>query len=169
MTLKLQNLRLLCAAALAVGIGVPYTAGGWAETSSTVETSATEQASFASHPVLAALDAQASSTAEGEAVLPRDWGDSPPGQWNSNEFTQLAVPPAEAGDPLARLPDGAVVTPAQPLTAEELLGANREEVPISYRETADIMNVSEANVKVLIFRARQAVKNQIDKIENYGL
>ncbi len=39
----------------------------------------------------------------------------------------------------------------------------------SYRETADIMNVSEANVKVLIFRARQAVKNQIDKIENYGL
>ncbi len=39
----------------------------------------------------------------------------------------------------------------------------------SYRETADIMNVSEANVKVLIFRARQAVKNIIDKIENYGL
>lgn len=39
----------------------------------------------------------------------------------------------------------------------------------SYRETADIMNVSEANVKVLIFRARQAVKNKIDKIENYGL
>lgn len=39
----------------------------------------------------------------------------------------------------------------------------------SYRETADIMNVSEANVKVLIFRARQAVKNQIDKIESYGL
>ena len=39
----------------------------------------------------------------------------------------------------------------------------------SYRETADIMNVSEANVKVLIFRARQAVKKQIDKIENYGL
>ena len=31
------------------------------------------------------------------------------------------------------------------------------------------MNVSEANVKVLIFRARQAVKNKIDKIENYGL
>ena len=39
----------------------------------------------------------------------------------------------------------------------------------SYRETADIMNVSEANVKVLIFRARQTVKNKIDKIENYGL
>ena len=36
----------------------------------------------------------------------------------------------------------------------------------SYRETADIMNVSEANVKVLIFRARQAVKNKINTLNN---
>lgn len=39
----------------------------------------------------------------------------------------------------------------------------------SYQETADIMDITEANVKVLIYRARQAVKKQLEKIENYGL
>lgn len=39
----------------------------------------------------------------------------------------------------------------------------------SYREVADIMGISEDNVKVTIFRARKAVKQQYDKFENYGL
>ena len=39
----------------------------------------------------------------------------------------------------------------------------------SYREIATIMEVSEEVVKVTLFRARQAIKKQYDKIENYGL
>ena len=39
----------------------------------------------------------------------------------------------------------------------------------SYSEIAEITGLTEANVKVLIFRARQAIKKQFEKIENYGL
>lgn len=39
----------------------------------------------------------------------------------------------------------------------------------SYREIATIMGVSEEVVKVTLFRARQAIREQYDKIENYGL
>lgn len=42
-----------------------------------------------------------------------------------------------------------------------------EEKP--YREIATIMGVSEEVVKVTLFRARQAIRKQYDKIENYGL
>lgn len=55
--------------------------------------------------------------------------------------------------------------PEQQRTALQL----REIEGLSYREVADMMNISEANVKVIIFRARQAIKKQFDKIENYGL
>ena len=39
----------------------------------------------------------------------------------------------------------------------------------TYRETADIMGITEENVKVLIHRARQAIRQKYDKIDNYGL
>lgn len=39
----------------------------------------------------------------------------------------------------------------------------------SYREIATIMGVTEEVVKVTLFRARQAIRKQYDKIENYGL
>ena len=39
----------------------------------------------------------------------------------------------------------------------------------SYRETANAMGETEDNIKVLIFRARQAIRKQYEKIENYGL
>ena len=39
----------------------------------------------------------------------------------------------------------------------------------TYRETADVMGETEDNVKVLIFRARQAIRKQYEKIEKYGL
>ncbi len=39
----------------------------------------------------------------------------------------------------------------------------------SYREVADIMGITEENVKVTLFRARQAIRKQYEKIENYGL
>lgn len=39
----------------------------------------------------------------------------------------------------------------------------------SYHEIATIMGVSEEVVKVTLFRARQAIRKQYDKIENYGL
>lgn len=39
----------------------------------------------------------------------------------------------------------------------------------SYREIATIMGVSEEVVKVTLFRARQTIRKQYDKIENYGL
>ena len=39
----------------------------------------------------------------------------------------------------------------------------------SYREIATIMGVSEEVVKVTLFRARQAIRKQYNKIENYGL
>lgn len=39
----------------------------------------------------------------------------------------------------------------------------------SYREIAAILDVTEAQVKVTLFRARQAVRTQYEKIENYGL
>lgn len=37
------------------------------------------------------------------------------------------------------------------------------------RETADIMGVSEENVKVMLFRARKAVREAYEKLENNGL
>lgn len=39
----------------------------------------------------------------------------------------------------------------------------------SYKEIADITGQSEAQVKVNIFRARQYIRKQIEKKENYGL
>lgn len=39
----------------------------------------------------------------------------------------------------------------------------------SYRETAEVLNVTEENVKVLIFRARQALRREYERIEQYGL
>lgn len=39
----------------------------------------------------------------------------------------------------------------------------------TYREIGDIMNLSEEQVKVYLFRARQKVKVQFSKIEGYGL
>lgn len=39
----------------------------------------------------------------------------------------------------------------------------------TYREVADIMGITEDNVKVTLHRARQAVRQQYLKIENYGL
>jgi len=39
----------------------------------------------------------------------------------------------------------------------------------SYREVADIMGITEANVKVTLFRARQTVREQYLRIERYGL
>lgn len=39
----------------------------------------------------------------------------------------------------------------------------------SYRETAELMGITEDNVKVIIHRARQLLRKQYEKIENYGL
>lgn len=39
----------------------------------------------------------------------------------------------------------------------------------SYRETADILGISEDQVKVNLFRARQWIKRQFEKIDAYGL
>ena len=39
----------------------------------------------------------------------------------------------------------------------------------SYKEIAEILNISEDQVKVNIFRARQAIKNKYQQIEGYGL
>lgn len=39
----------------------------------------------------------------------------------------------------------------------------------SYREIADILGVSEEQVKVNLFRARRWIKEQYEKIESYGL
>ena len=38
-----------------------------------------------------------------------------------------------------------------------------------YKEIADILGITEEQVKVNIFRARQAVKQRFQKIEQYGL
>lgn len=39
----------------------------------------------------------------------------------------------------------------------------------SYKEIAEIMHLSEEQVKVNLFRARQKIKNRYTKIDNYGL
>ena len=39
----------------------------------------------------------------------------------------------------------------------------------SYKEIAGVLNISEEQVKVNIFRARQAVKQKFNEIEKYGL
>lgn len=39
----------------------------------------------------------------------------------------------------------------------------------SYKEVAEVLAISEEQVKVNIFRARQAIKQQFSKIDNYGL
>jgi RNA polymerase sigma-70 factor (ECF subfamily) len=39
----------------------------------------------------------------------------------------------------------------------------------TYREIAAIMSISEEQVKVNIFRARQTIKQQFSKADNYGL
>ena len=38
-----------------------------------------------------------------------------------------------------------------------------------YKEIADILGISEDQVKVNIFRARQAIKKKYQEIEGYGL
>lgn len=37
------------------------------------------------------------------------------------------------------------------------------------KETAEIIGISEQDVKVTLFRARQAIRNKLQKLENYGL
>ena len=39
----------------------------------------------------------------------------------------------------------------------------------SYKEIAEILDISEEQVKVNIFRARQSVKEKFQKLDNYGL
>ncbi len=39
----------------------------------------------------------------------------------------------------------------------------------SYKEIAQIMEVTEEQVKVNIYRARQAIKEKYKNLENYGL
>ena len=39
----------------------------------------------------------------------------------------------------------------------------------SYKEIAEVMGITEEQVKVNLFRARQKVKQQFMNIENYGL
>ena len=39
----------------------------------------------------------------------------------------------------------------------------------SYKEISQILNISEEQVKISIFRARQTLKSKFDKLENYGL
>ena len=39
----------------------------------------------------------------------------------------------------------------------------------SYKDIADIMNITEEQVKVNIFRARQTIKKEFKKHEEYGL
>lgn len=39
----------------------------------------------------------------------------------------------------------------------------------SYKDIATLLDISEEQVKVNIFRARQAIKQQFKKTENYGL
>lgn len=39
----------------------------------------------------------------------------------------------------------------------------------SYKEIADILNITEAQVKVNLFRARQKIKQKITEIDGYGL
>ena len=39
----------------------------------------------------------------------------------------------------------------------------------SYQEVAAITGLTEANVKVTLFRARQRIRKDYEKIENYGL
>ena len=39
----------------------------------------------------------------------------------------------------------------------------------SYKEIAEILSLTEEQVKINLFRARQRIKQQYTKIENYGL
>lgn len=39
----------------------------------------------------------------------------------------------------------------------------------SYKEVAEILGITEEQVKVNIFRARQTIKQKFRKIDNYGL
>lgn len=38
-----------------------------------------------------------------------------------------------------------------------------------YKEIADVLGISEEQVKISIFRARQAIKKKYEQLENYGL
>ena len=38
-----------------------------------------------------------------------------------------------------------------------------------YREIATLLNITEEQVKVTLFRARQKIKQEFEKIDNYGL
>jgi len=40
---------------------------------------------------------------------------------------------------------------------------------MSYKEISDVLQLTEEQVKVYLFRARQRIKKEITNIENYGL
>ena len=71
----------------------------------------------------------------------------------------------EQDERLRRVHDIFNSLPEQQRTAMQL----RDIEGRSYKEVADIMGITEENVKITLFRARKAVKQQYDKIENYGL
>lgn len=54
-------------------------------------------------------------------------------EWDPTEFERLTAAAGETTDALAGLPTGGAVTPAAPLTLEELLQANRPEEPVAYK------------------------------------
>ena len=52
---------------------------------------------------------------------------------------------------------------------ERLVDKLRDVEEKSYKEIAEVMGITEDQVKVTLFRARQKVKQQFMNIENYGL
>ena len=56
-------------------------------------------------------------------------------QWDPTEYGQLAVAATAKADPLAAVPDGALLAPRRPLSIEQVLNANRSEMTVEYAET----------------------------------
>ena len=58
-----------------------------------------------------------------------------PQRWDPTEYEQLAVAATAKADPLAALPDGALLAPRRPLSIEQVLRANRSEMTVGYADS----------------------------------
>ena len=110
--------------------------------------------------------------------------------WNKRDewptIDNIAAYPPQGNGPGAKLPLAAGLSPYEQTAQRDRVDMVRRMVDslpekqrsciqlrdfegMSYKEIATILNISEEQVKVNIFRARQTIKKKFSEVEEYGL